>query len=63
MYGLRAVRGMIDVICPELRGIRFTAFQRLVMNSTFNRSFFPSALRRLSASPLLGGSVIRAYTV
>ena len=40
MYGLRTVQGVIDVRCPELRGIRLAASRRFVMNGIFNRSFF-----------------------
>ena len=49
MYGLRAVRGVIGVRCPELRGIRLTASRRFVMNGIFNRSFFSV---RFSEGPL-----------
>ena len=55
MYGLRVVLGVIDVRCPELRGVRLAASRRFVMNSIFNRL--------LSALRLLGGSVMRGSTV
>ena len=32
MYGLRAVRGVIDVRCLELRGVRLAATRRFVMH-------------------------------
>ena len=31
MYGLHAVRGVIAVHCPELRGVHLAASQRFVM--------------------------------
>ena len=46
MYELRAVRGVIGVRCPELRGIRLTASRRFVIS---NRSFFSV---RFSQGPL-----------
>ena len=46
MYGLRAVRGVIGVGCPELRGIRFS---EVCNDGIFNRSFFSV---RFSEGPL-----------
>ena len=37
MYGLRAVRGVIDVRCPELRGVPLAASE--VCNSLAERYF------------------------
>ena len=53
MYGLRTVRGMIGVRCPELRGRLLDRFSTVF----FNRSFF--SVHFYGGCPLLGGSVMR----
>ena len=61
MYGLRTVRGVIDVRCLEFRGVRFSEVCNVLAERYFQSVICLCPL--YGACPLLGGSVMRGSTV